>query len=81
MDEINECELAICKENTFTDEQIMTLLTKGRLIAPEWLKNKREEQIQIGVMSIDVGGKPTKIILSCHDLVNIINYIAKEVLQ
>lgn len=88
MDEIDECKIAaqIREGNTFTNDQLMKLLMKGRLILPEWLsdntsRGRQDTKIQIGVITIDEGGKPVKVILSCHDLVSLVNYIAKEALQ
>ena len=86
MEEIDECEMAICRTGTFTDEQLTKLLMKGRLIMPEWLEDnvgrgRQDNRIQVGIIMLDEGGKPVKIILSCHELVSLINYIAKEALQ
>ena len=86
MEEIDECEMAICRTGAFTDEQLIKLLMKGRLIMPEWLEDnvgrgRQDNRIQVGIITLDEGGKPVKIILSCHELVSLINYIAKEALQ
>jgi hypothetical protein len=90
MKEIDDCECEIASQiresNTFTNEQLAQLLMKGRLILPEWIdddrgRGRQDLKVQIGVITIDEGGKPVKIILSCHDLVSLVNFIAKEALQ
>jgi hypothetical protein len=83
-----ECDIAaqIRESNTFTNEQLIQLLTRGRVIIPEWgsdtrSRGRQDTKIQLASLTIDEGGKPVKVMLSCHDLVSLVNYIAKEVLQ
>jgi hypothetical protein len=88
MKDIDDCGIAaqIRESNIFTNEQLIQLLTRGRVIVPEWATDKRsrgrqDTKIQLASLTIDEGGKPVKIMLSCHDLVSLVNYIAKEALQ
>jgi hypothetical protein len=82
--EIDECKMAtsILESGTFSNEQILELLTRGRMIIPDMIENKsKTATIQVGTLTVDEGGKPVAMILSCHDLIDLVNYIAKEVLQ
>ena len=88
MKDIDECGIAtqIRESNTFTNEQLIQLLARGRVIVPEWAsdahsRGRQDTKIQLASLTVDEGGKPVKIMLSCHDLVSLVNYIAKEALQ